>query len=112
MRLNEGLEKLGEKIVINGKEVEGCVFACSAVRKVKLPSTLKRIEKKMFLGCENLIRIEIPSGVEYIGEYCFSCSEIGEITLPSTLREIGEKAFDFYGLKTVFVEDSCTLDIK
>ena len=45
VQLNEGLEKLGEKIVINGKEVEGDHFADSAVKRIKLPSTLKRIEK-------------------------------------------------------------------
>ena len=66
----------------------------------------------MFCCCEDLIRIEIPSGVEYIRKNCFWFSRIEEITLPSTLKEIDEEAFDCSSLKIVFVEDGCTLDIK
>ena len=103
---------MGDKIVINEEDVEGEVFACSAVKRIKLPSTLKRLEYRTFSFCKNLIRIEIPSGVEYIGKDCFDSSEIGEIALPSTLREIGEDALKCSYLRTVWVEDGCTLDIK
>ena len=93
MRLNEGLEKLGEKEVINGNEWEGCVFSGSAIESIKLPSTLKRLEEWTFYNCKNLKRIEIPSGVEYIGKLCFSNSRIEEVLLPSTLKEIDQDAF-------------------
>ena len=67
-QLNEGLQKLGAKEVVNGRECEGEVFLGSALESIRLHSTLKRIEYRTFNCCENLRSIDIPSGVEYIGE--------------------------------------------
>ena len=51
--------------------------------------------------------------MEYIGEWCFEDSEIEEIALPRTLKEISEHAFNnCNSLKTVYVEEGYTLDIK
>ena len=60
MQLNEGLEKLGES-----------VFESNAIENIRLPSTLKKIEAMTFAGCQNLNRVEIPNGIEYIGRKCF-----------------------------------------
>ena len=65
------------------------------------------------MWCRNLKYVEIPNSVEYIGKECFSSIEIEEITLPSTLKEIGEGAFyNCNSLRTVWVEEGCTLYIK
>ena len=83
------------------------------IESIRLPSTLKRIEKEMFESCRSLRRVEISNGVEYIGKYCFMDSGIEEITLPSTLKELDEKAFSgCSNLKTIWVEAGCALDIK
>ena len=112
MQLNEGLEELGEKEVISGDEWKGAVFAWSAIETITLPSTLKRLEYQTFWYCKNLKRIEIPNGIEYIGEECFRDSGIEEITLPGTLREIGEKAFrDCKNLRTVYTQEGCAVDV-
>lgn len=51
--------------------------------------------------------------MECIGEQCFSSSGIEEITLPRSLKEIGENAFKYCDrLKTIWLEEGCTLDIK
>ena len=66
----------------------------------------------MFLNCECLKSIEIPSGVRYIGKKCFKNSGIEETTLPSTLEEVGDDVFeDCASLSTVWVEEDCTLDV-
>lgn len=88
MKLNEGLEKLGSREVINGVEYAGGAFDCSAVESVRLPSTLKRVEDNTFWNCKHLKNVEIPTGVECLGNCCFSQSGIEEITLPSTLIEV------------------------
>ena len=75
-QLNEGLQKLGTKEVVNGRECEGEVFLGSALESIRLPSTLRRIEYRTFSCCESLRSIEIPSGVECIGEKCFADSRI------------------------------------
>ena len=113
MRLNEGLEELGEKEVSGWNPWAGGIFWGSAIETIKLPSTMKIIGIDTFYKCENLKRIEVPNGVECIGRECFRSSGIEEITLPSTLKEMGEDAFrDCENLKTVLVGKGCTVDIK
>ena len=43
----------------------------------------------------NLRKIEVPNGVEHIGNECFKNSGVEEITLPHTLREVGQNAFKY-----------------
>ena len=71
VQLNKGLERLGTREIFYGDEYEGSVFACTAIESVRLPSTLKRIESWTFNYCRNLKHVELPRGVEYIGEECF-----------------------------------------
>ena len=47
----------------------------------------------MFYLCEDLKSVEIPNGVEYIGEDCFEGSGVEKIMLPGTLKEIDKYAF-------------------
>ena len=69
--LNEGLEVLGtDEYRQDGKEYSG-VFQESGLKRVKLPSTLKRIEYRAFTACESLKCIDLPESLEYIGERCF-----------------------------------------
>ena len=69
--LNEGLEVLGtDEYRPDGKEYSG-VFQESGLTRVKLPSTLKRIEYRAFTACESLKYIDLPESLEYIGERCF-----------------------------------------
>ena len=75
-QLNDGLQTLGTREVVNGRECEGEVFLGSALESIRLPSTLKRIESMTFSCCENLRSIDILSGVECIGEKCFTDSRI------------------------------------
>ena len=111
--LNEGLERLGAKETRDGWEYEGRAFGETAIESVRLPSTLKRIEREAFYQCDNLQTVEIPNGVEYIGINCFSSSRIEEIALPGTLREINEDALKYcWSLKTVWAEEGCTLDVR
>ena len=44
------------------------VFEGSALERVGLPSTLKRIEYNAFESCKNLKSINLPEMVEYVGE--------------------------------------------
>ena len=113
MQLNEGLEKLGAREIIDRWKYEGGVFRKTAIESIWLPSTLKKIEDEMFYGCKNLKSVEIPSSVEYVGKECFAGTQIEELTLPSTLKEIGEGAFkDCEKLEAIWVEEGCTPDIR
>lgn len=113
VRLNKGLEKLGEKELVGEQEYEGKVFAYSAIRDIRLPTTLKKIEERMFLGCKNLKSVEISNGVERVGKECFFESGTKEIMFPSTLKEIDDNTLDCcFGLTVVWVEQGCVVDIR
>lgn len=113
VQLNEGLETLGQREVLYGEECEGKVFQETAIESIKIPSTLKRIEYETFNCCKNLKSVEIPNGVEYIGEYCFAGCGIEEITFPSTLKEVNKFTFVLcFQLETIFVEKGCTADVR
>ena len=94
VKFGEGLEVLGtdEPYDDDDDDEPYGVFENSAVESVELPSTLKRIECGVFYSCEGLKKLDLPEGLEYIGEGCFYGSGLEEITLPGTLRDVGEDA--------------------
>lgn len=64
------------------------------IRYVKLPTSLRLLEKNAFYHCYGLRELEIPEGVTEIGEICFElCGEMKKIKLPSSLRKMGCLAF-------------------
>lgn len=47
-----------------------------------------------FYGCENLVGIALPDGLESIGDYAFlGCENLTSVTLPDSLTFIGDYAF-------------------
>ena len=74
VRLSEGLEILGAKEVAGGQE--GNAFCATAIERIALPSTLRRIEAETFKSCWRLRSVEVPNGVEYIGTECFEGSRV------------------------------------
>lgn len=73
------------------------------LKSVRLPSTLRRIEQNMFMGCLSLEDVNIPDTVEQIDESAFEdCASLKSIKLPSRLNSIGYYAFrDCASLKTI-----------
>ncbi len=108
---------------IDGKPVTsiaaGAFAYQSRLREVTLPSTLKRIGDQAFLGCNNLVLMKIPDGVQSIGAGAFTdnirlsavvfgansqlltigrgafqnCANISRFELPQTVKTIASDAF-------------------
>ena len=95
--LNEGLERLGAREVIEGKEREGQVFRETGIGSIRLPSTLRRVEAQTFWGCYNLKTIEIQNGVEYIGKESFYWCVLESVVFPASVKMIDKRAI--YGNK-------------
>ena len=82
----EGVTEIGEG-----------AFSCSYMPSVRLPSTLKKIEKQAFMYAHNLTKITLPDGLETIGDEAFDgCYFKKAIVLPASIKSIGKKAFHRY----------------
>ena len=90
----EGVTEIGEG-----------AFECSYMPSVRLPSTLKKIEKQAFMYAHNLTKITLPDGLETIGDEAFhGCRFKKAIVLPASIKSIGKKAFygySYYGSGTL-----------
>lgn len=69
------------------------IFEGSGLKRIKLSSTIKRIEYCAFEYCENLKDIVLPDGLTYIGKRCFYGSGLKSITFPPSVRIVGPFAF-------------------
>lgn len=72
----------------------GICSDCEGLKKITLPSTLKKIGDGTFGGCTSIEEIELPDGLQIIGEAAFDGDKsLKEITLPNSLTKIGRQAF-------------------
>ena len=67
------------------------------VKKIVLPSTIRRIGSKAFKNCTKLASVNIPNGVTAIGEETFlSCKALKKLTIPKTVKSISDCSVGFY----------------
>ena len=83
--------------------IDECAFADNTyLRKVVLPSSLRRIEFHAFFQCEKLAVINLPENLEYIGEGCFELSfEINRLIIPMSMRSIPTSLFSDGGIVSI-----------
>lgn len=76
-------------------------------------SISKEIGASAFRFCTSLERIDIPDGIEYVGDFAFfGCTDLKEIILPATVNEIGECAFNNCSrLKTAVIPQIVEIDL-
>ncbi len=84
--VSEGIENIGDY-----------AFFTSNIRRIILPSTLRRIGQYAFAKCSHMLSPELPDGLESIGAYAFYNiveSAVGtELIVPDSVGSIGEYAF-------------------
>ena len=69
-------------------------FASSTLRAIYLPSTLRYVGEAAFMFCNNLTKMELPEGVEWIGPSAFyNSSGLRTVVLPPKLEVIPDYAF-------------------
>lgn len=83
---------------IDGKPVVGITYLAfsekSTVKKVTIPSSVKKIEARAFWKCESLESVSLEDGIETVGEGAFAdCPKIGSVVFPASVREIRANAF-------------------
>lgn len=88
VQFGEGLETIGaQQYQADGYSHNGA-FEHSAVEDVRLPQTLRRIERSAFGSCYNLKKIVLPEHLEYIAASCFNCSGLESVFLPPNVAQI------------------------
>ena len=66
-----------------------CFASCDKLKRISLPSSLKRIGKRAFYNCVSLTEMAIPESVTILDEEMFmNCSALEKVTLPSHITEI------------------------
>jgi len=97
---------IGEVVVPDGVEtIADCAFAGRSLESIRLPKTLKRIEKRAFAFCEKLKSAPLPGGLEVVGESAFQgCGALSSISLPASVVSVERSAFASCGaLKSIDV---------
>ena len=75
---------------------------CIDLHSVVIPSTVKRIGDKAFMGCANLESVTWSEGIQVIGREAFyNCGMLDKIEIPNSVTEIGD--FAFYGCLSIRV---------
>lgn len=84
--------QLTSVVIPEGVEVIDCVYGGS-LTTVVLPSTLKAISRTTFANCRKLTSINLPEGLELIGEKAFKETGLTSVTLPKSLKFLGYFVF-------------------
>ena len=84
--------------VPEGVETLVCRCITKSMTTLKLPSTLKVIERWSLASMSGVNLLNIPASVTTIGTGAFeSCSSLTEITIPQSVTSIGSDAFVYCG---------------
>lgn len=69
--------------------------------------SLRTIKSMAFWECYNLSYINLPQGLQYIGEGAFECADFSslDLVIPGSTQEIGVCAFSLTGLRSVVFEN-------
>ena len=96
-----GKKKLTSVVIPEGVEtIEQGAFTANLLTTIKLPSTVKKIDTMAFAANNNLSKVELNEGLEFIGQRAFmkDSSLTGEITIPSTVKTVMTSAFNQSGV--------------
>ena len=115
-------------------QISSLVFSNTAIASIELPSTLTKLDARVFKGCANLDNVVIPDSVTYTGYELFmnctslttfkwsagcdwfnsltfgGCTSLTKITVPKTVQHIKSSTFaNCTALEEIDFEDSDTL---
>ena len=89
---------------------DGLFMYCNNLESVTIPSTVESIGEEAFYFCRSLKSVDLPSSVKTIGDSTFYyCDTLTNISLGAGLETIGSRAFRFCdSLREITVPSSCT----
>ena len=99
VRVPEGVRVIGSNAFTDGPYSSN-----RTVTEILLPSTVRAIEKNAFYSCDRLTAVQLPEGLESIGETAFCATAVKELSLPMSLKVL-EKGFHLCGIVQVHVPE-------
>lgn len=84
----------------------------NSVTRVIIGEGVRTIPSELFCGCDNLVRVQMPSTVEHIGRGAFNCSNLEHIDLPSSLKSMDEAAITGVTSVTAYMKEPFTLPLQ
>ena len=73
---------------------QGILSFQNQLESIRVPESVRSIEKKAFSFCASLKNVTLSDGLEEIGEMAFwACKALEHVSIPSTVTEIGKNAF-------------------
>lgn len=92
-------------------------YSCTYLWKITIPKNVKKIGSEAtsntntFKDCINLTFLDLPEGLNSIGDHAFSdCKGLVNITIPGSVTIIGENAFwDCASLKKIIIPDNVAI---
>ncbi|MCH5152727.1 MAG: leucine-rich repeat protein [Clostridiales bacterium] len=73
---------------------EGVFLCCQNLTSVFVPSKVTQLKENTFENCFSLHTVVLPSHLRSIDKRCFGwCTSLQKINIPSSVTEIGEEAF-------------------
>lgn len=80
-------------------------YSAQEIKSIKIPGTIKEIERGSFYNCTNLEEVTLPASITKIGARAFyGCSNLRSIHIPAQVKLIEEEAFAGCGLETITVD--------
>ena len=70
-----------------------CFRGCTSLEEVRPNENLWRVEREAFYGCEKLLGVDLPDGLEELDELSFAHAGLVRMALPRGLTRIGREAF-------------------
>lgn len=87
MTLPSGVRVIAQRAFAGCRQIEEIAFAGSEVSDM-------RIENDAFRDCTSLRRVQLPKGVELIGDYAFmGCTALEEVEMLESVRYMGRGVF-------------------
>ena len=90
----------------------GAFANCVNLKTVVIPKNAKltRLGDITFYGCKSLTDIVLPSSIRELALSCFElCESLMTINLPAGLEVVGQNAFTRSGLRSVTIPESCQI---
>ena len=91
----EGVKYVHEFKLQDGVETIGAwAFSeCLNLRRIEMPSTLKRIYKCAYSSCNEVTEVILKDGLERIDNNVFGCKKLGSIVIPDSVEIMGSSIF-------------------